>query len=109
MRDDWRHPDLQTVNLMPPTPCPKTAGGEADDDAAPLLLTASATDEQRIAQIDEHRDGRVRDDLQLDEAIRSTTETGHAERRYTARPRRDRDIHHSRGETNRLDKSHAVA
>jgi hypothetical protein len=83
VRDHRRKPYLQKVDIAPAPS--NAAGGQADDDAASLPRTAGVLDEQRVAEIDEHRECRVRDHLKLDWTLRLTAEPGHADPGHVAR------------------------
>jgi hypothetical protein len=75
VRSHWRQSDLQEVDIA--STAAKAAGGHADDDVAPLALAADLVHEYRIAEIEDHRQRRIRDHLQLDSALGSTVESGH--------------------------------
>ena len=84
MRDHWRQPHLQAVDV--PAAPSDAAGREADGEASSLLLTAGVVDEHPVAKVYEQRHRRVRDYRKVDEVLRSTGESSHADPRHPAWP-----------------------
>src|SRR5262249_24081160 len=82
VRDHRRQAYLQTLDVSAAPP--NAAGREAGDDAASLTPTAGVLDEHAVAEVENERDRRVRDHLQVDEFSGSIAESGHADSRQPA-------------------------
>ena len=64
VRDHRRQPYLQALEPAGPPPASSARGREAGDEALSLLLTAGVLDDEfPVAEVEDHRDGRVRDQL----------------------------------------------
>jgi hypothetical protein len=72
------------------------------------MTTVVIDDEWFVAEVEEHRDRRVRDHLDVDGVIRSIAEPGHGDPRQTGRPRRDRYAPRRHAGPSRLRRSHAA-
>jgi hypothetical protein len=65
VRHDRRQPHLQALDVAAMRS--DAAGRQADDDAPALLPTGGVVDDERlIAEVDGHRDSRVRDHLEVE-------------------------------------------
>jgi len=92
MRDDWRQSHLQALKAPAASPA-CAAWCESGDDASSRLLPGVVdNDEWFLAEVEEDRDSRVRDQCNIDEFRGSIAKPCHGDPRELARPRRDRDI-----------------
>jgi hypothetical protein len=84
VRDHWRQPYLQALDV--PAAHSDAAGRQSGDDAASLLPTAGVVDDERLfAKLDDHRDRRVRDHIEVDGLRGPIAKSGHADPREAAR------------------------
>ena len=84
MRDQRRQSYLQALDV--PALASNPAGREPGDDAPSLLVTTGILDEQPVAEVEEQRDSRVGDNLNIDEVVSPIAEPGHADPRQQTRP-----------------------
>jgi hypothetical protein len=85
VRDHRRKAHLQALDI---TAASSENGNrrESRDDAASVPLTAGVVDEQAVAEVDEDRDSRVRDEPKVDEVPGLTAESSHRDPRQPTGP-----------------------
>lgn len=80
VRDHGRQPYLEALEPAGQPPSSSARGREPGDDALSLLLTAAVLDDELlVAEVEDHHDGRVRDQPDIDEVIRWVAEPGHGD------------------------------
>jgi hypothetical protein len=86
MRGQRREPNLEALHAPGQPPPSDAAGREPGDDTRSLAPTGAVLDNERVvAKVEEHRDGRMRDQRHLGQVIRPITEPGHQDTRQAAR------------------------
>jgi hypothetical protein len=85
VRDHRRKAHLQALDI---TAASSENGNrrESRDDAASVPLTAGVVDEQAVAEVDEDRDSRVRDEPKVDEVPGLSAESSHRDPRQPTGP-----------------------
>jgi len=87
VRDHRRQPHLEALEAAGQPPPSSAIGRESGDDAFSLLRTTPVVDNDRyVAEVEDHHDSRVRDQLNIDEGIRSIAEPCHGDPRQPTRP-----------------------
>ena len=108
VRNHWRKPHLEAREAWPSAP-DSTKGCQPGDKAVSLLVaTAVVNHDRRVAEVEHHRDGRVRDQPNVREFRRLIAEPCHRNPRQPTGPRGDRDVPERRRHKNGLGRSHVA-